>query len=110
MTLVVRPDTATVARDPFAFYDLPMQPRLTIRTVPASRGARARRARFLLSAAAMAVRTPAIVYTRDLGLAAFLLQLPATRRPPVVYESHGVADVVAAHAPVNRSRSRRPIR
>jgi hypothetical protein len=39
------------------------------------------------------------LYTRDLGLAAFLLQLPLLRRPRLVYESHGVAPVVAAEMP-----------
>ena len=41
----------------------------------------------------------ATIWTRDLGLAAFLLQLPAARRPVVVYESHGVAPVVSAEMP-----------
>lgn len=99
VTLVVRPDTAAVARDPFAFYDEPRTAHLTVRTIPAPGGARARRVRFLLEAAALASRAGGIVYTRDLGLAAFLLQLPLARRARLVYESHGVADVVAAEMP-----------
>lgn len=99
VTLVVRPDTAARPRDPFAFYDWPANARLTIRRIPSAGPAHARRARFLLSAAALAARSSGIVYTRDLGLAAFLLQMPIGRRARVVYESHGIADVVAAELP-----------
>lgn len=99
VTLVVRPDSAAPARDPFQFYGLPAHPRLTIRRIAAAGGPGARRVRFLLQAAAMAARARGVVYTRDLGLAAFLLQMPAPRRPRVVYESHGIADVVAAEMP-----------
>jgi hypothetical protein len=41
----------------------------------------------------------AVVLTRDLGLAAWLLQLPKATRPTIVYESHGLADIVAAEMP-----------
>lgn len=99
VTLVVRPDTASVPRDPFVFYDEPRTTRLTFRTIPASGGPRTRRIRFLLEAAALVARRRGAVYTRDLGLAAFLLQAPVTRRARVIYESHGVADVVAAEQP-----------
>jgi glycosyltransferase involved in cell wall biosynthesis len=99
VTLVVRPDTTDPARDPVAFYDLPLEPRLRIVSVPARGGARAKRARYMLQAAAMAARTDALVYTRDLGLASFLLQFPRVRRPRVIYESHGIAPIVAAEMP-----------
>jgi glycosyltransferase involved in cell wall biosynthesis len=99
VTLVVRPDTARPARDPFVFYDLPPEPRLAIRTVTSSHATSARRVQFLLSTAGLAARSRGVIYTRDLGLASFLLQWPAGRRPCVVYESHGVADVVAAELP-----------
>src|SRR5690348_6631063 len=46
VTLVVRPDTETPARDPFAFYDLPRLPKLRIETIRGPRSPRARRARF----------------------------------------------------------------
>jgi glycosyltransferase involved in cell wall biosynthesis len=99
VTLVVRPDTAREPRDPFQFYDWPVNARLRIRRIPSAGPSPARRARFLFSAAALAVRSTGIVYTRDLGLAAFLLRMPMGRRLRVVYESHGLADVVAAELP-----------
>lgn len=100
VTLVVRPDSAPVVRDPFAFYDLPAINTLHLHVVPAGGAGRARRLRFLLSAARLAAtRRDAVVLTRDLGLAAWLVQLPKSRRPPVVYESHGLADVVASEMP-----------
>lgn len=100
VTLIVRPDSAPVARDPFVFYDLPPANRLRIETIARSAGRRASRIRFLLSALKRtAEQATATVWTRDLGLAAFLLQLPAARRPTVVYESHGVASVVSAEMP-----------
>jgi glycosyltransferase involved in cell wall biosynthesis len=99
VTLVVRPDTTRPARDPFAFYGLPPAPRLTVKPLPVAGTAATRRAAFLIAAAALAARTDGLVYTRDLGIASFLLQLPAFRRPHLVYESHGVADVVSAEMP-----------
>lgn len=99
VTLAVRPDTAQPPRDPFVFYDLAPEPRLHIRPIGFNAAPRARRIQFLLSAAALVARTRGIVYTRDLGLASFLLQWPARRRPRLVYESHGVADVVSAEMP-----------
>lgn len=108
VTLVVRPDTAPTARDPHVFYDLPHAPSLTIQTIPSTGHRHTRRVRFLMSAAAMAARTSGIVYTRDLGLAAFLLQAPFIRRPRVVYESHGVGDVVASELPTLLGGTMRP--
>jgi glycosyltransferase involved in cell wall biosynthesis len=100
VTLVVRPDSTAPARDPFAFYDLTPLERLHIRTVPATASARTRRARFLLAALRLARASPdAVVYTRDLGVAALLLQLPAAHRPRIVYESHGLAATVSAELP-----------
>ena len=100
VTLVVRPDSTSPVRDPFAFYGLPSIDALQFHVVPAGGAGRTRRVRFLLSAAAMATKhTDAVVLTRDLGLAAWLVQLPKSRRPPVVYESHGLADTVAAEMP-----------
>jgi glycosyltransferase involved in cell wall biosynthesis len=99
VTLVVRPDTAPVPRDPFAFYGLSPEPRLTIRRIPGSGGARLGRARFLLAAARLARQPHSTVFTRDLGVAAFLLRWPRRWRPRVVYEAHGVARVVTKELP-----------
>jgi glycosyltransferase involved in cell wall biosynthesis len=100
VTLVVRPDTTQPPRDPFAFYGLERVPGLTIRTIGAPAGGAARRAGFLLTALRLAVtHRDAIVFTRDLGCASMLVQLPRSRRPPVVYESHGVAPIVAEEMP-----------
>ena len=100
VTLVVRPDSSAVARDPFVFYNETPTPNLRVTAVPAAGGPRARRVRFLLTALRLArADRHAVVYTRDLGLAALLLQLPIIRRPKVVYESHGVSSVVAEEMP-----------
>jgi glycosyltransferase involved in cell wall biosynthesis len=100
VTLVTRPDTAPVARDPYAFYDEPPAPTLQFASVPAAGGPRMKRVRFLLSALARSRRTPgAVIYTRDLGLAALLLQAPMPGRPRIVYEAHGVSAVVAEEMP-----------
>ena len=97
VTLVVRPDTAVPARDPFGLYGLDRPATLSIRTIGGARGESARRARFLLQAALAAFTARSVVFTRDLGLAALLVALPGRGR--LVYESHGVADVVAAELP-----------
>ena len=100
VTLVVRPDSAAAPRDPLEFYGLAAEPRLHIRTIPARGPARARRLRFLLGVLSIAhSMRDAVVFTRDLGVAAWLLQLPKSRRPRVVYESHGMAAVVAEELP-----------
>ncbi len=100
VTLITRPDTATPTRDPFAFYGLAPEPRLHLDVIDGPRLPNARRARFLLGAARRArARTGPVVFTRDLGLAAFLLRFPGARRPPVVYESHGLSAVVSAEMP-----------
>jgi len=98
--LVVRPDSASPARDPLAFYGLAPEPRLQIATIPARGPARARRIRFLLDSLRLATGSrDAIVLTRDLGLAAWLLQLPKSRRSRAVYESHGLSVSVAQEMP-----------
>ena len=100
VTLIVRPDTAQPPRDPFMFYGLPHVPGFDVRAISTAAGLRARRAQFLFAALklALADRT-AVVYTRDLGCASMLLQLPRARRPPVVYESHGLSVTVAEELP-----------
>lgn len=97
--LLTRPDTALEPRDPLAFYGRAPIDRLRFEQVPASPGRRAARVRFLLHAIARAAQTGALLYTRDLGLAAFALQLPSPRRPRVVYESHGLSPTVSEELP-----------
>ena len=97
--LLTRPDTALERRDPFAFYGRAPIDRLRFEQVPAAPGRRAGRVRFLLHAIARAAQTGALLYTRDLGLAAFALQLPSPRRPRVVYESHGLSPTVSEELP-----------
>jgi glycosyltransferase involved in cell wall biosynthesis len=101
VTLVTRPDTAAgPARDPFTFYGLARVPTLTWRTIPARTDRHASRVAFLAGALTQALGDRhAVIYTRDLGLAAFLTRVPAARRPRVVYESHGIAPVVSAELP-----------
>jgi glycosyltransferase involved in cell wall biosynthesis len=100
VTLVVRPDTTTPARDPFVFYDLPPVSGLHVHYVTTATGARTRRICFLLAAMKIVASQPdALVYTRDLGLASFLLQIPSARRPRVIYESHGVSVTVSEEMP-----------
>ena len=100
VTLVVRPDTASPARDPFEFYGVSRVPTLTIEVVRRTPGIALSRAQFLLAAARRVLGSDAdVVFTRDLGLAAFLLQVPTARRRPLVYEAHGVSAVVAEEMP-----------
>ncbi len=75
-------------------------PALAIESIPGPRDARARRVRFLLAGARRLLRSrPDILFTRDLGAAAFFLKIPSARRPPIVYESHGLSVTVSAEMP-----------
>ncbi len=102
VSLVVRPDTHSPARDPFRFYGLAPEPRLIIERAPVSGPGLpplARRVGYLAFAAgrALGAGRADLVMTRDLTTAAFLLRLPG--RTPLVYESHGYAPEVAAALP-----------
>ena len=98
--LMVRPDTAPVARDPFEYYGVPRTPGLSIRTIGSSDRTPGRRVRFLQSALRLALANRhAIVLTRDLGLAALVCRLPRPLRPRLAYESHGIAPVVSEELP-----------
>jgi glycosyltransferase involved in cell wall biosynthesis len=109
VTLVVRPDSHTPARDPFAFYGLRPLPDayhartgfLSIEVVPLAGPAAARRVGYVTFAIgrAMGRTRQDLVFTRDLGLASLLLRMPAAARPPVVYEAHGIAADAAAALP-----------
>jgi glycosyltransferase involved in cell wall biosynthesis len=101
VTLMVRPDTHTPARDPYEFYGLERMDRFVIERAPVTGPQAARRLAYLsfaLGRAAGRGRAD-VLFTRDLGVAALLVQLPASLRPPLVYESHGYAPDVAAELP-----------
>jgi glycosyltransferase involved in cell wall biosynthesis len=99
--MIVRPDTETPPRDPYVFYGLPRIEPLGIERAPVRGPLFARRLGYLAFAAGRSVGAgrPDVVLTRDLGIASFLLRLPAAVRPPVVYETHGYAPEVAAALP-----------
>lgn len=108
--LIVRPDTHQPPRDPFAFYGLLRNERLTIERAPVAGPAPARRVGYLSFAAGRALgrgRADAIL-TRDLGVAAMLLSLPRAMRAPLVYESHGYSPDVAAALPDMIATARPP--
>jgi glycosyltransferase involved in cell wall biosynthesis len=108
VTLVVRPDSARMPRDPFAYYGLPRLANLKVHNVPGGSQRHARRLRFLVTAVRTAAsRLDAVTITRDLGLASWLLQMPRSRRPRVVYESHGHAVTVAEEMPALLGRADR---
>jgi glycosyltransferase involved in cell wall biosynthesis len=101
VTLVVRPDSHTPPRDPFAFYGLPRIPQLHIEIAPLTGPPTARRVGYLtftIGRAAGGARQD-LIFTRDLGLASLLLRLPAALRAPVVYEAHTIAADAAAALP-----------
>lgn len=101
VALVVRPDTHTPPRDPFAFYGLPRIPRLHVEVAPITGPATARRVGYLtftIGRAAGRGRQD-LIFTRDLGLASLLLRLPASLRAPLVYEAHTLAADAAAALP-----------
>jgi glycosyltransferase involved in cell wall biosynthesis len=99
VALVVRPDTAPTPRDPFAFYGQPPLPTFEIVRAPAPPAALRRAAYVAFAAQVALVRRPDVVFTRDLGMAAWLARLPRTLRAPLVYESHGFAPEVSRALP-----------
>lgn len=102
--LVVKPDTQTPPRDPFEFYALaqPSRGKLVIEraNAPAGAGILARVGYMSFAfGRAFGKGRADVIFTRDLGVASGLLRLPASMRPPVVYESHGYAPAVSAALP-----------
>ena len=97
VTLGVRPDTARVARDPFAFYGLDPLTNLRIERVRVIGPGVARRGQYLACAMGRTIGRDAadVILTRDLGVASALLHVSPRLRPPVAYESHGFAPVFA---------------
>jgi glycosyltransferase involved in cell wall biosynthesis len=110
VSLIVRPDTHSPARDPLTYYGLPPVPTLRIERAPVSGPDLARRIGYLAFAVGRALgagRTD-VIMTRDLGVASLLLRLPPGLRAPLVYESHGYAPEVAAALPDLVATASRP--
>lgn len=109
LTLLVRPDTVEPPRDPWRYYDLAPSERLTVRRARVGGPQAIRRLQYISAALleAMSPRSHDVVLTRDLGVASALLRLPRAWRPPVVYESHGLAPVVGDMMPAVVSGARR---
>lgn len=100
VTLLTRPDTHAPPRDPFRFYALPPESRLRVEAAAPDGRESIRRARMLWTGVRRALTGGFdVVFTRDLGLAALLCRLPRRARPALVYESHGIAPIVAAEMP-----------
>jgi glycosyltransferase involved in cell wall biosynthesis len=98
--LVVRPDTMRPGRDPYLFYGGDRPDTLSISRVPSLPGAALRRSAYVAAALARTVSSaPDVIFTRDLFIADLILRLPKSLRPPVVFESHGFAPVVALERP-----------
>lgn len=99
--LLVRPDTHVPARDPLAFYGLASNPRLHFERAAVFGPPPARRAAYLAEALERVLerRRWDVVFTRDLGVADLALRLPRRMRPPIIYESHGFAPILAAMLP-----------
>lgn len=100
--LVVRPDTHTPARDPFAYYGVSRDVPLHVDAVAAPAEPRLRRVAYLAHALRMGVGGDDVdlLYTRDLAVAALFARCPATLRRPLVYESHGYAPSVSRDLPM----------
>lgn len=101
VTLLVRPDTQTPPRDPFAYFGVSDAPGLAIERVRVAGPPAVRRLASLAQALARArkLRGEDLVFTRDLGFAAFYLRLRARGSAPLVYESHGFAPTVSQARP-----------
>ena len=109
--LVVKGDTHVPPRDPFDFYGLPRRDRLVIEraNAPAGAGIAARVGYLSFTVGRAFGRGRAdVLMTRDLGVAALLLRIPKTMRPPLVYESHGYAPDVAQALPQMIATARPP--
>ena len=101
VTMIVRPDTHTPPRDPYAFYGLARLGSLHIDVAPVTGPQAARRTGYLTFALGRALgrARQEVILTRDLSLAWLLLHLPAALRAPLVYEAHAIAADAAAARP-----------
>ena len=98
--LLVRPDTATPARDPFEYYGVAVTPRLRVERVPVCVPPLLRRAGYLAWTLLRLLQRGrwSAVYTPSLLLASAALRLPRGLRPPVVFESHNFSPSFARAA------------
>jgi glycosyltransferase involved in cell wall biosynthesis len=101
VTLIVRPDTTSPARDPFMFYELAPTDGLRIERIAVGGPAATRRATYVLGAMSRALGRVRhdLIFTRDLGLASLVVGVPDLLRAPLVYEAHGIADETASALP-----------
>jgi glycosyltransferase involved in cell wall biosynthesis len=101
VTMAVRPDTASPARDPFGFYGLAPIDRLRFERAAVAGPPAARRAGYLAFAFGRALGRARqdLMFTRDLAVASMLLRMPGGWRAPLVYEAHGIAADTAAALP-----------
>ncbi len=101
VSLAVRPDTHSPARDPFEFYGHRAPAGLRIERAPVMGPAAGRRLGYLAFALGRGFGHDRadVIMTRDLGLASVLLRVPRAVRAPVVYESHGYSPDVSAALP-----------
>jgi glycosyltransferase involved in cell wall biosynthesis len=109
--LVVKPDTESPRRDPFAFYGLTPNRSLIIEraNAPAGAGILARVGYMSFAFGRAFGKTRAdVIMTRDLGVAAALLRVPRSMRPPLLYESHGYAPDVSAALPEMIATAHKP--
>jgi glycosyltransferase involved in cell wall biosynthesis len=99
VTLVVRPDTASPRRDPFEFYGQPPIETFEIVRAPVPAPSLRRAAYVAFAMQVTLRRRPDVLFTRDLGLAAWLVSVPRAARGALVYESHGYAPAVSRALP-----------
>jgi glycosyltransferase involved in cell wall biosynthesis len=108
--LLVRPDTAVPARDPFAYYGVSPDLGLSIDRIRVAGPPAARRITFLAGALARTLRTAFddVVLTRDLGFASLYLRARRKSSAMLVYESHGFAPAVSLSRPVMLTGAAQP--
>ena len=99
--LLVRSDTVSPSREPFAFYGVAPTARLRIERVPSFGPPLVRRAAYLAAMSRRVLQRNRwdVVCTPELILASTALRWPALIRPPIVYESHNFRPAFAADMP-----------
>jgi len=99
--LLVRPDTAVPARDPFEYFGVAPMAGLSIERVRVGGPPAVRRAAALAQALGkgLAAGRDDVVLTRDLGFASLYLRARPRGAAALVYESHGFAPTVSEERP-----------